>query len=240
LRGHRARVRGGLPGAVPGRRGVPGPHRPERHAHHRYRGGGPPARQEDQAAVVAVRRRTVADRRRAAGGDLPGAAQPVLRHGRGGGGARRREPGPAADAPQATARAQPADRHHPPEADHGDRRRAVRRDHAQRGHRGDQPATEHRGRRGGRGMTRREPARALLVDLDGVLRRWDATVTAAVEERYGVAPGTVLETLFEWPRLVAATTGQISDAEWHAQTARALADRLGGDAATARSLVDEW
>jgi putative hydrolase of the HAD superfamily len=89
-------------------------------------------------------------------------------------------------------------------------------------------------------MTRREPARALLVDLDGVLRRWDPAVTAAVEQRYGVAPGTVLETLFEWPRLVAATTGQISDAEWHEQTARALADRLGGDAVTARSLIEEW
>ncbi|MBX6723273.1 MAG: haloacid dehalogenase, partial [Dactylosporangium sp.] len=89
-------------------------------------------------------------------------------------------------------------------------------------------------------MTRREPAWALLIDLDGVLRRWDPAVTAEVEQRFGVAPGTVLETLFEWPRLVAATTGQISDAEWHAQAARALADRLGGDPAVAQSLIDEW
>ena len=44
---------------------------------------------------------------------------------------------------------EPADRHHPPEADHGDRRRALRRDHAQRRHPGDQPTAQPGRRRGG-------------------------------------------------------------------------------------------
>src|SRR6266540_1088935 len=54
---------------------------------------------------------------------------------------------PAAEAAGAAAREEPADRHHPPEADHGDRRRAVRRDHARRRDGGDQPAAAPR--RGG-------------------------------------------------------------------------------------------
>lgn len=88
-------------------------------------------------------------------------------------------------------------------------------------------------------MSGRQRAEALLVDLDGVLRRWDPAVGARIEARYGLAPGTVLDTMFERSRLVAATTGQITDTEWMAEVAAALAGRVGG-ATAARSLVDEW
>ncbi len=52
---------------------------------------------------------------------------PVLHPRRGGGRARRREPRSTARCVRASARKQPAHRHHPPEAHDGDRRRAVRR-----------------------------------------------------------------------------------------------------------------
>ena len=57
---------------------------------------------------------------------------------------------------------------------------------------------------------RRQPAKALLIDFDGVLRRWDPTVAAGVEARYGLAPGELLRTAFDWPRLRAAITGAVS------------------------------
>ena len=58
----------------------------------RARRRGAPAGQEGQAAVAALGRRAVADRRGDAGRDLQGAAEPVLRHGRGRGRARRHQP----------------------------------------------------------------------------------------------------------------------------------------------------
>lgn len=43
-------------------------------------------------------------------------------------------------------------------------------------------------------MSRRRHAEALLVGLDGVLRRWDPAVAALAEARYGLPAGTVLDT----------------------------------------------
>jgi putative hydrolase of the HAD superfamily len=85
----------------------------------------------------------------------------------------------------------------------------------------------------------RPRAEALLLDFDGVLRRYDPNVKAAVEKRFGLAPGTVLETALQWPRLLPAVTGQISRAEWLDGVAATLADRVGG-IERARSLVREW
>ena len=65
----------------------------------------------------------------------------VLHPRRGRGGPRRHQPGPPAGDLRGAAREQPAPRDHPPEADHGGRRRALRREHARRRRlRGDQPA----------------------------------------------------------------------------------------------------
>ena len=158
LRRRRAGVRGRLRDAVPRRRGPAGAHRTRRHAADRHRRRGPSAGQEGQAALAAVRRGALAHRRRTARRDLPGPAQPVLRHGRGGGRAGRHQPGAAARPGRPAARYQPADHHHAPEADHGDRRRALRRDHARRrrdpGH---QPAAARRRRRGRRPPRPRRP-----------------------------------------------------------------------------------
>jgi putative hydrolase of the HAD superfamily len=68
----------------------------------------------------------------------------------------------------------------------------------------------------------RPRAMALLVDLDGTLRHWDHEVQAAAERRHGLAPGTILRTAMEWPRVQPAITGQITHAEWMAGVAAAL------------------
>lgn len=86
---------------------------------------------------------------------------------------------------------------------------------------------------------RRPRPDVLLIDFDGVVRRYDPAVSAAVEERFGLPAGTVLQTALHWPRLLPALTGQVSRAEWLDGVATTLADRVGGDPA-ARSLMAEW
>jgi putative hydrolase of the HAD superfamily len=78
----------------------------------------------------------------------------------------------------------------------------------------------------------------LLVDFDGVLCHHDPARSAVVEERYALAPGTVLATMMEWERYRPAVTGQITRAEWLDGVAEALADRVGG-AERAQALVRE-
>jgi len=84
----------------------------------------------------------------------------------------------------------------------------------------------------------RQRPTALLIDFDGVLRRYDPEITGAAERRYGIEPGTVLATMLEWPRLVPAITGRVTRAEWLAGVAETLADRVGG-ADAARSMLVE-
>ena len=134
-RGVRRRVEGlrrDVRQALPGRRGPARPHRPERHARHRRRGRGPPAGEEDQAPVPALGWRALPGGGGVPGGAVQGPALAVLHPRRGRGGARRHEPGSAAGDLRGAARELPAPRHHPPEADHGGGRRAVRRHDARR------------------------------------------------------------------------------------------------------------
>jgi putative hydrolase of the HAD superfamily len=94
-----------------------------------------------------------------------------------------------------------------------------------------------RQRTGGSGVILRPTA--LLIDFDGVLRTFDPSINAKIELRYGLEPGTVLDTALEWPRLLPAITGRSTRAEWLATVAEALADRVGG-ADRAAALMDEW
>ncbi|MGS2614732.1 HAD family hydrolase [Micromonospora sp. LZ34] len=85
----------------------------------------------------------------------------------------------------------------------------------------------------------RERATALLVDFDGVLRRWDPAVAAGVERRYGLAEGVLTEIAMQWGRLQPVLTGQVSHADWMTSVADALAEPAGG-AQRARAAVEEW
>jgi putative hydrolase of the HAD superfamily len=83
---------------------------------------------------------------------------------------------------------------------------------------------------------KRQTPRALLIDLDGVLRRWDSTVASTVEQSYGLAPGALLSTAMSWDLLRPAVAGEITDAEWMSL----IASRLPLDEAEASAAVAEW
>ena len=67
----------------------------------------------------------------------------------------------------------------------------------------------------------RERATALLLDFDGVLRRWDPAVAAVVEREYGLSEGVLGEIAMQWGRLQPVLTGQVSHAEWMSSVADA-------------------
>ncbi|OZV77634.1 haloacid dehalogenase [Micromonospora echinospora] len=85
----------------------------------------------------------------------------------------------------------------------------------------------------------RERATALLVDFDGVLRRWDPAVAAGVERRYGLTPGVLGDIAMQWGRLQPVLVGQVSHADWMTSVADALASQ-SVDAERARAAVAEW
>jgi putative hydrolase of the HAD superfamily len=82
----------------------------------------------------------------------------------------------------------------------------------------------------------RQPAQALLIDLDGVLRRWDPSVASAVERTHGLEQGALTRTAFSWDLLRPAVSGELTDVEWMA----AVAARLPLPAAEAQAAVAEW
>ncbi|MBQ1027104.1 HAD-IA family hydrolase [Micromonospora sp. C95] len=85
----------------------------------------------------------------------------------------------------------------------------------------------------------RERATALLVDFDGVLRRWDPAVAAGVEREYGLSAGVLGEIAMQWGRLQPVLTGQVSHADWLTSVADALTPSVG-DAERARAAVAQW
>ncbi|MEU5914107.1 HAD-IA family hydrolase [Micromonospora sp. NPDC047527] len=85
----------------------------------------------------------------------------------------------------------------------------------------------------------RERATALLLDLDGVLRRWDPAVAAGVEREYGLADGVLSEIAMQWGRLRPVLTGQVTHADWVSSVADALTEPAGGPE-QARAAVEQW
>lgn len=81
--------------------------------------------------------------------------------------------------------------------------------------------------------------RAILCDVDGVLRLWDDAVTSRLEREYGVEPGTLASVAFAPDRLEPAVTGQVTDTEWRLVVAAALVEPLGS-IERAASLVSDW
>lgn len=85
-------------------------------------------------------------------------------------------------------------------------------------------------------MAQRDPARALLIDFDGVLRRWDPAPMIAVELKYGLKPAALLETAMAWDVYRPAMAGELTHEEWM----RATAARLPVPADEAAAAVAEW
>jgi putative hydrolase of the HAD superfamily len=82
----------------------------------------------------------------------------------------------------------------------------------------------------------RERPQALLIDLDGVLRRWDPAPMIAVEIEYGLQPAALLETAMAWDIYRPAVAGEITDAEWM----RLVASRLPLPDEKAAEAVTRW
>ena len=78
---------------------------------------------------------------------------------------------------------------------------------------------------------------ALLLDLDGVLRIWDAALTPAVETAYGLPAGALAAAVAAHGGLGRALTGDLDDSAWR----RAVADEIARDHGDeARAAVEEW
>lgn len=64
--------------------------------------------------------------------------------------------------------------------------------------------------------------RAVVFDLDGVIRHFDPELVADVEARHALAMGTLLETAFADPGLSEVTTGRITREAWVTGVGEAL------------------
>lgn len=79
--------------------------------------------------------------------------------------------------------------------------------------------------------------RALLTDLDGVIRIWDAENDARAEQAAHLPPGALRSAAFSTDLLSRAITGRIRDEEWRQQVASRLHEQFPGcDAQRAVSL----
>jgi putative hydrolase of the HAD superfamily len=81
--------------------------------------------------------------------------------------------------------------------------------------------------------------RAVLIDVDGVLRVWESGQIAAIEERYGVPSGMLSEIAYERERFGPALLGEITDDDWRASVAAALVP-VCGDVTKAIACVVDW
>ncbi|WP_038468004.1 HAD family phosphatase [Arthrobacter sp. PAMC 25486] len=73
--------------------------------------------------------------------------------------------------------------------------------------------------------------RAVVFDLDGVIRHFLPDHAAEIERRHGLDIGSLDATAFAQPLLTEVTTGRISRAEWVREIGRALA---------AYAAAEEW
>jgi putative hydrolase of the HAD superfamily len=71
------------------------------------------------------------------------------------------------------------------------------------------------------------PIRALLCDVDGIVRFYDHGTLAASEQRHGLAAGAVATYAFDPVLLAELTTGALTHAAWRAETVRRLEQAFG-------------
>lgn len=70
---------------------------------------------------------------------------------------------------------------------------------------------------------------ALLVDMDGVIRHWDGGAVMVGDEELGLEAGTFASVALRPDRVQRANDGTLTDDEWRAEVAAALADEHGCD-----------
>ncbi len=67
--------------------------------------------------------------------------------------------------------------------------------------------------------------RAVLCDLDGVIRDWTGQDDAGIERRFGLPPGALKRVAFDPELLLPAINGQVTDAAWRQRATEILAER---------------
>jgi putative hydrolase of the HAD superfamily len=82
------------------------------------------------------------------------------------------------------------------------------------------------------------PIRALLLDLDGVVRLWRPEHTAEAEQLAGLPLGAIHRTAFAPDLLVPAITGRLRDDDWRRQVVERLSTAF--PAADAEGAVAAW
>ena len=80
--------------------------------------------------------------------------------------------------------------------------------------------------------------RAIVCDLDGVVRYFDMAALAGIERAAGLADGTIFDVAFDPRNLGPAVCGAVEDEAWRAGIAAELASIVGQ--ARARDAVDAW
>jgi putative hydrolase of the HAD superfamily len=96
-------------------------------------------------------------------------------------------------------------------------------------------------RDGGPWARARQPD-ALLVDMDGVIRHWDAGIIARGDELLGLEAGTFARVAFDEELLRKATVGELTDEAWRDAVITCLVEDHGCDpgAAAAAWIGDEF
>ncbi len=90
------------------------------------------------------------------------------------------------------------------------------------------------------GECRLPAIRALLIDLDGVVRRWDPANDARAEAAAGLPPGALRRAAFAADLLRPAITGAVTDEQWRRQVlARLRAEHPHADTEIAVRLWSE-
>ncbi len=79
--------------------------------------------------------------------------------------------------------------------------------------------------------------RAVLFDMDGVLRHWHHDHSLRIEVDLGLPPGSIAEAAFGVAEFEASMCGRATHQQWAGSTRAALVDRHGAAVAPA---VDRW
>jgi putative hydrolase of the HAD superfamily len=82
------------------------------------------------------------------------------------------------------------------------------------------------------------PLKAILTDLDGVIRHWNSDSIHKKEIECGVESGYLYSICFEENLLSQVITGQISDDEWRNSVQTKLSGSMSES--SAKELVDSW
>ncbi len=82
--------------------------------------------------------------------------------------------------------------------------------------------------------------RAVVFDVDGVVRRWDPALITDAERARGLPVGSLSATAFAEPWLTLAVTGALSHADWRAGVTTRLAGAASCALPQAAAAVAQW